>query len=355
MKWSFEMVNPQLEARAQEILTTLVRTYIAQGDPVGSETILRRSRLGLSAATIRNILARLEAEGYLLQPHTSAGRMPTDKGYRSFVDDMAGAAKISLVDRDFIKHKFDQDFEKSPQPFERVSHLLAELSNHVGLVVATVAVQNALQHIEFVRLSSHRILVVMVTKPGIVQNRLLSMRESFKQSELDRTARYLMTHFPGKSLRAIRTELQQRLREEKARCDEVLKNALLLFEQRELTDETGAAEVFIDGASKILNEATLEEVEKLRELLAALEEKSKLLRLLNECLTASDVGIRILIGSENRGSEFQQCAVIAAPYQAHGQVVGSLGIIGPKRMAYDRTIGLVDYMAKMVSHMLSTN
>lgn len=349
------VVKGNLDSRSHDILLTLVSTYIEQGEPVGSETILRRRRLGLSAATIRNTLARLEEEGYLLQPHPSAGRIPTDKGYRMFVDALAGDSRIRAEDEDFIKTQFQRDFEEAPQPLERVSHLLAEISNHVGLVVASHVVQNELQHIEFVRLSAHRVLAVLVTKPGIVQNRLLLMRESFTQSELDRTAQYLMANFPGKNLAAIRTELHRRLREEKTRCDELLKYALLICQQRELTEGENADEVFVDGASRMVNESTVLEVEKLKELLAALEEKSKLLRLLDECLSPSEVGIRVLIGSENRGTELKHCAVITAPYWSHGQVVGSLGIIGPKRMSYDRAIGLVDYMAKMVSRTLSTN
>lgn len=345
----------QLDTRASEILKALVRTHIYQGEPVGSETVLRHSRLGLSSATIRNILARLEDEGYLSQPHTSAGRVPTDKGYRLFVDSLSSGAKIRPADEEFIKNKFIRDFEEAAQPLESVSHLLAELSNHVGLVVAANVVQNELQHIEFVRLSAHRILVVLVTKPGIVRNRLLSMRESFTQAELDRTAQYLMANSSGKSLAEIRAELQLRLREERVRCDELLKNAILLCQQRELMEDSDMTEVFIDGASKMLNETTVQEVRKLKELLEAFEEKTKLLRLLDECLRARDVGIRILIGSENREEELKNCAVITAPYGVPGRVEGTLGIIGPRRMSYDRTIGLVDYMSKMVSRILSAN
>ncbi|MBZ5553563.1 MAG: heat-inducible transcriptional repressor HrcA [Acidobacteriia bacterium] len=349
------MVKANLDPRSHEILVTLVRTYIEQGEPVGSATILRRRKLGLSPATIRSILARLEEEGYLVQPHPSAGRVPTDKGYRLFVDALAGESRIRADDKNFIKTSFSREFEEAPQPLERVSHLLAEISNHVGLVVASHMVQNELQHIEFIRLSPHRILVVLVTKPGIVQNRLLMMDEPFTQSELDQTAKYLMANFPGKSLAGIRRELQLRLREEKTRCDELLEKALLICQQRELTEEENSTEVFVDGASRMVNESTVLEVEKLKELLGALEEKSRLLRLLDECLTTRDVGIRVFIGSENRGTELTHCSVITAPYWSNGQVVGSLGIIGPKRMSYDRTIGVVDYMAKMVSQMLSKN
>lgn len=349
------MVKEELDQRSQGILMTLVRAYIAKGEPVGSETLQRLSRLGLSAATIRNILARLEDEGYLFQPHTSAGRVPTDLGYRTFVDALPGGAKIKATDVDLIRSLFIRDFEGPAQPLERVSHLLAELTNHVGVVVASNVARNALQHIEFVRLSARRILVILVTRPGIVQNRLLVLQESFTQSELDRTAQYLMAKFPGKSLVAIRAELQQRLREERVHYDTLLENALLLCQQRELSDESTAAEVFVDGASKMVNEATLQEVARLKGLLEALEEKSKVLRLLNECLKARDVGIQVLIGSENSESELQHCALITAPYRVSGQVMGTLGIIGPRRMSYNRTISLVDYMAKMVSQMLSAN
>ena len=349
------MVAETLDSRAQAILMTLVRTYVTQGEPIGSETILRRARLDLSPATIRNILARLEDEGFLWQPHTSAGRIPTDKGYRWFVDSLSQGSRIRPTDEEFIRSKFVRNFESAAQPLESVSHFLAELSNHVGLVVAAHVVSNELQHIEFVRLSAHRILAVLVTRPGLVQNRLLQIRESFTQAELDRTAQYLMADFPGKSLSAIRTELQRRLREERAYCDERLKNAVLLCQHRELADEGNQTEVFVDGASKMVSEATVQEVETLKELLETLEEKSKLVRLLDECLTAQEVGPRVSIGSENRGLQLKHCAVITAPYWSQGRQVGSLGIIGPTRMSYDRSIGLVDFMAKMVSQMLSAN
>ncbi len=349
------MVSETLDGRSRAVLNILVRSYIGQGKPIGSESILARSRLGLSPATIRNILSKLEEEGYLLQPHTSAGRIPTDKGYRSFVDSVSAEPLVHPADKAFIRGQLAKDFENSAQPLGRVSHFLAELSNHVGLVVAANVVQNELQHIEFVRLSAHRILVVLVTKPGIIQNRLLQVRESFTQGELDQTAQYLMANFPGKSLTAIRTELHQRLRDEKAYCDELLRNAIVLCEQRELAEEDKDTEVFVDGASKMMTQVTFQEVEKLKGFLEALEEKSKLVRLLDECLAAKEVGTRVLIGSENRGSELEQCAVITAPYWANSQRVGSLGVIGPKRMSYDRAMGLVDYVAKMVTEMLSSN
>ena len=347
-------LNESLDKRSREVLNTLVRTYIALGEPVGSETILLRSQLGLSAATVRNILARLEDSGYLLQPHTSAGRVPTDKGLRLFVDSLDGK-KIQKADKDFIETHLTRDIEESSQPLESVSHLLAEISNHVGLVVARNVVQNELQHVEFVRLSAHRVLVVLVTKPGIVQNRILTPRGSFTQTELDQTAQYLMVNFPGKSLSGIRIELQWRLRQEKAQYDELLRNAILLCQQRELSEERDEAEVFIDGASRIVDQSAFPEVERLKELLSAFEEKTRLLRLLDELISTRDSGIRILIGSENRGAELKHCTVITAPYWSHGKRVGSLGIIGPRRMSYDRTIGLVDYMSKMVSQILSTN
>lgn len=350
-----DTLNESLDKRSREVLNTLVRTYIARGEPVGSETILLRSQLGLSAATVRNILARLEDSGYLLQPHTSAGRVPTDKGLRLFVDSLDSKKMIQKADKDFIETHLMRDIEESSQPLESVSHLLAEISNHVGLVVAPNVVQNELQHVEFVRLSAHRVLVVLVTKPGIVQNRILTPRESFTQAELDQTAQYLMVNFPGKSLSGIRAELQWRLRQEKAQYDELLRNAILLCQQRELSEEGDEAEVFIDGASRIVDQSAFPEVERLKELLAAFEEKTRLLRLLDELISTQDFGIRILIGSENRGAELKHCTVITAPYWSHGKRVGSLGIIGPRRMSYDRTIGLVDYMAKMVSQILSAN
>lgn len=349
------MTIRNLDRRSQDLFMALMRTYIAQGEPIGSETLRRKTQLGLSPATIRNVLSELEEWGYLTHPHTSAGRIPTDKGYRLFVDSTAPDAKMRREDERLIRASFAQEFEQAAQPLEHVSHLLAEISNSVGMVVATNVNQSELQHLEFVRLSPRRILVVLVTKPGIVQNRLLVVQESFTQGELNQTAQYLMANFPGRSLMAIRKDLQERLRDEKARYDELLKNAFLLCHQHELDAASEGGEVFIDGTSKMADAATFPEVEKLKQLLEAFEEKSKLLHLVNECLSGQNLGIRVMIGSENPEQELTHCSVVTAPYWSDGKVAGALGIIGPKRMSYGRAIALVEYTAKMVSQMLNVN
>ncbi|MDD5541583.1 MAG: heat-inducible transcriptional repressor HrcA [Acidobacteriia bacterium] len=344
-----------MDRRSQDLFMALMRAYIAQGEPIGSETLRRRTQMGLSPATIRNVLSELEDWGYLTHPHTSAGRIPTDKGYRLYVDSTTPGARMRPDDERLLRASFAQEFEQAAHPLEHVSHLLAEISNSVGMVVATNVNQGELQHLEFVRLGPKRILVVLVTKPGIVQNRLLVVQESFTQSELNQIAHYLMASFPGRSLMTIRKELQDRLRDDKARCDELLKNAFLLCHQHELDSASEEGEVFIDGASKIANASTFPEVEKLKELLEAFEEKSKLLRLVNQCLSGQNLGIRVMIGSENPEQELTQCSVVTAPYWSDGKVAGALGIIGPKRMPYDRAIALVEYTAKMVSQMLNMN
>jgi heat-inducible transcriptional repressor len=344
-----------LDHRSREMLALLIKAHIATGEPVGSRTIAKLSSEGLSPATVRNIIADLEEAGYLEQPHTSAGRVPSDQGYRFYVDHILEQTRLSQTDASMIERgMLGADWPSADQLMTRTSHLLSNLSEGVGIVVSPSLAHDRIKHIEFVRVREGLILVITVSRAGMVQDRLARVAEDFTQDDLDRTARYLNVNYSGLSLLAIRAELIKRMGEEKALYDRLLQNAILLCE-RGLGEQDGAGpEVFVEGTSNMITKTDFADTERMRELFRVFEEKSRLVRLLNECiapLTQPPVGIRI--GAENNLPSLRGCAVITSPYGYGDQVIGSLGVVGPVRMEYARMIGIVNHVARVLEQMLA--
>ena len=236
---------------------------------------------------------------------------------------------------------------------EKASHVLSELSENVGIVVWPSLAENRLRHIRFVRLPDRRVLVVLVSNSNIVHDKVITLDEEFTQDELDRTARYLNVEFSGKSLLAIRAEIIELLREEKALYDTVLGNAMLLCE-RSLQDEEATAEVYLDGASNILTKPEFSGAERIRELFRMFEEKSRLVKILNECISIQpSIGnVRVVIGRENNASSMKSCAVITTSYQVGGDVLGAIGVVGPMRIEYGRMMAMVNYLARFIERAL---
>ena len=353
------------DARGQAVLSAIIKEHLATGEPVGSRTVAEyfARTTGWSSATIRNVMAELEEAGLLEQPHTSAGRVPTDKGYRFYVDHLVGKARLSRADLAAIDHSLG--ITQHPREgrravtghlMERVSHLLSELSENVGIAVSPSLADNRLQHIEFMRLGDGRILVVLVFSQHVVQNKVIRIDEPLGQEELERTARYLNADFSGKSLLTIRAEILALMQEEKALYDTLLRNAALLCERSLEGEETTTGEVYIDGASNILIKPDFADVERLRELFRTFEEKSRLVKILNECIAREDCAfgdVHVLIGREHTAPAMQRCALITAPYRiGAGEAFGSLGIVGPVRIEYARTMAVVNYVARLVERML---
>lgn len=344
-----------LDERSREMLALLIRAHISRGEPVGSRTISKLTREGLSPATVRNIIADLEEAGYLEQPHTSAGRVPTDKGYRFFVDHILEQTRLSESDESTIQRGLYADHSSTAeQLLSRASHLLSSYSDNVGIVVLPNPAHDVIKHLEFVRLSEDQVLVITVSRTGIVQDRWIRITEPLTQEELDRTARYVNTKFAGMTLMAIREELLKRMSEEKALYDRLLQNAILLCQQG--MDETNESVrgVFVDGTSNIIIKFDFADTERMRELFRIFEEKSKLVKLLNECLnTVSTNAVGVRIGNENSIPGLSGCAVITSSYSYGDDVVGSLGVLGPTRMEYARTISIVNYVARILERALS--
>jgi heat-inducible transcriptional repressor len=350
-----------LDSRAEVLLAALIKEHLVTGEAVGSRVLSDRFShgYGWSPATIRNVMADLEETGFVDQPHTSAGRVPTDKGYRYYVDNMLGAARLSRTDLKAIDHLFSAneiDANSSPDRLmETASHILSALSQNVGIVVSPSLADNRLNHIEFVLLPDKRILVVLVSTANIIHNKVIRVADEFTQDDLERTARYLNTEFSGKSLLAIRSEIVELMKEEKALYDKLLQNAILLCE-RSLEGEEASADVYVDGASNILTKPDFVDVERMRDLFKTFEEKSRLIKILNECVQdpANYLGdVHVVIGREHPASSMRNCALITAPYRVgSNDNAGTLGVVGPMRIEYARIMAMVNYMARLIEHRL---
>ena len=349
--------RPAPDSRRQAVLSAIIEEHLISGETVGSHVVSDKfaSAAGWSSATIRNVMAELEELGLLQQPHTSAGRIPTDKGYRYYVDNMLDSTRLSKTDLRAIESiGFGRHTTVRPDRLlEKASHVLSELSENVAIVVWPSLAENRLRHIRFVRLPDRRVLVVLVSNSNIVHDKVITLDEEFTQDELDRTARYLNVEFSGKSLLAIRAEIIELLREEKALYDTVLRNAMLLCE-RSLQDEEATAEVYLDGTSNILSKPEFSGAERIRELFRMFEEKSRLVKILNECISSQpSIGnVRVVIGRENVASSMKGCAVITTSYEVGGDVLGAIGVVGPMRIEYGRMMAMVNYLARFIERAL---
>lgn len=351
------------DQRAELIFSAIISEHLVTGEPVGSKAVSERfaNATGMSAATVRNVMSDLEELGLLEQPHTSAGRVPTDVGYRYYVDNLLGVLKLSDEDLGQIQKELGiNDFEIPDTPeklMERTSHVLSALSQNVGIVVSPSLANDKLQHIEFVSLSDNRVLVVLVSAPNIVHNKIIRMNETVPQEELDRTARYLNVEFSGRSLAEIRSEILRLMHEDKTLFDKLLQTAMILCSQSIEDDESVVGEVYIEGMPNILNRNDFGDIDRLRDLLKTMEEKSRLVKILNECISRenpSKGGVQVVIGNENVSASMKDCTLITAPYSiGDGSTFGTLTVLGPTRIEYARMISIVGYVAKLLEKIIS--
>lgn len=339
--------------RKKEILGAIVRRHIASGEPVGSASLTRQSSERLSSATIRNICAELESEGYLSHPHTSAGRVPTDKGYRYYVDNLMKSTRVSRMDAARINEILEGESVTSPgKLMERTSRVLSQLSGNVGIVVPPLISQEMLHHIEFVKLADSRVLAITVSSIGRVQDKVIRIDVAFSQDELNATARYLVENFSGWTLFEIREEILRRMTEEKALYDKLLQNAVLLCSRS--LQEGDQPDVFVEGASNIISKPDFADTERMKALFKMFEQKSRIIKILNECIeSAHREAVAVRIGSENAASDMSSCTVIASGcfYQGSSSVA-RIGVVGPTRLEYDRLISIVEYTARMCERLL---
>ncbi|MFN0120193.1 MAG: heat-inducible transcriptional repressor HrcA [Blastocatellia bacterium] len=345
-----------LDERSREMLALLVDMHVSTGEPVGSRTISRLSREGLSAATVRNVMSDLELAGYLEQPHTSAGRVPTTKCYRFYVDHIVADSPLTEPEEGLLRTwMLGQGANNPDRLMAKASHLLSQFSDNVGIVVAPSLSRDLIRHIEFMRLNDGRVLVITVSRTGLVKDRMIRMEDPLSQEDLNQTARYVNDNFSGMSLAAIRAELLRQLSEEKALYDNLLNNAVRIWEQGFQQDDDDAdTEVFVEGAGNIVTKPDFADLELMRELFRMFEEKGRLVRILNECLqTPVDSPVHIRIGGENSHPALHGCTVISSSWTYGEHMRGNLAVVGPMRMHYARMINVVDYIARLLESALS--
>lgn len=343
--------DEDLDLRESEILKSVIRAHIVTGEPVGSRTVSKGMGLDLSAATIRNIMAELEERGILSQPHTSAGRVPTDLAYRLYVDRLMGPSRMSASHAQTIDQALKRSRGEIPELLEEASRQLSRFSKHVGVVLAPEFNRIVVEHLEFVRVSPKRVVAVLVGRSGLVHNRILDVDEPVEQEELDRIGSYLSERYTGKTLPAIRSELLERLSEEREAYDQLVARSLELG-HRAVSPGESEAEVFVEGASNLLGEPEFSDLRHVRAVFRALEEKTRLVDLLGRVLESE--GVQVVIGQENPHADLVDCSLVASSYRSGGRVMGTVGIVGPTRMEYARAVALVDYLAQLLTRLLST-
>ena len=330
-----------LDDRAKLLLKALVERYIADGQPVGSRTLSRASGLELSAATIRNVMSDLEELGLIASPHTSAGRVPTARGYRLFVDTMLTANREQLSAPSLAR-------EQPQKVIASAAQLLSNLSQFVGVVMAPRRT-SVFRHIEFLRLSPRRILVIIVSPEGDVQNRVIFTEADYTQSQLVEAANYLNAHYSGLDIEQVRERLKHEVETLRGEIASLMQAAVQVGSDV-LTEAQD--DVVISGERNLLSVSDFaSDMSHLRHAFELFEQKTQLMRLLD--ISSRAEGVRIYIGGESQIVPFEELSVVSAPYEVDGQIVGTLGVIGPTRMPYDRMIQIVDITSRLVSNALS--
>ncbi len=336
-----------LDKRSQILLKTLVERYIAEGQPIGSRTLSRHAGLDLSPATIRNVMSDLEEMGLIASPHTSAGRVPTPLGYRFFVDTLLVVKQLGLGELHQLEDQLHPD---NPQRvIQAASQLLSQLTNFAGIVMTPRRRALTFRQIEFLRLSEKRVLLIVVTPDGDVQNRILFTDRDYTPSELVTGANYINQHYSGHSFEEIRRLVHDELREIRQDMMSLMSAAL---EASSKVVAEGSEQYVISGERNLLAVRDLsQDMSRMRQLFELFEHKTSLVQILD--LSLRGEGVQIFIGGESGVTAPDEVSVVTAPYKVGGEVVGTVGVIGPTRMAYDRVVPIVDVTAKLLSSALS--
>lgn len=339
-----------LDARQAAVLRAIIGEHTLTGEPVGSQTAARAARVQLSAASIRSVMAELEGLGLLWQPHTSAGRVPTDLAYRVFVDRLMHRPRVNAAQAQLIERALSGSQGEVAALLGAVSRQLSRFSNQVGLVLAPTLRRIIIDHLEFVRLDGRRILAILVGRSGVVHNRVLHVERSPDQQELDRCGRYLSGEFGHRTLRQMRKLLQQKMSEERALCDRLLSQRLELG--RQAVEVRGQeSEVLVEGTANLLDTPESADRDKLKAMLRTLEQKETLIGLLSQVLDGE--GVQVVIGKENPATGPADLSLVASSYGTDEQALGTLGIVGPMRMEYARAIALVGFLGDLLTRVLS--
>ena len=338
-----------MEERNKQILTSVINEYVLTAEPVGSRKLAKKYNINLSSATIRNVMSDLEDLGLLHQPHTSAGRIPTEKALRFYVNSILKVKDLKLREKDRIRKRYQFSELEASAIIKQTSEVLSVLSHQMSIISAPKIIGTVLKHIEFIKISTNRILVIFVSQSGFVQNRIVEDKEDISQDELDKYTNYLGDILVGISLEEVREKLDEEMQKEKITYDQLLSKALQLS-KKALAEEL-EPELYMGGKINLLESPEFSEVGRMKTLLQALEEKNLLLTLLDKTMDAE--GVQIFIGSEVQLSDMQTLSIITSPYRQGKNVVGALGIIGPTRMDYLKLIPIVEYSAQLVTEFLN--
>ncbi|HXI01620.1 MAG TPA: heat-inducible transcriptional repressor HrcA [Candidatus Saccharimonadales bacterium] len=344
-----------LGRREQQILYAIVEEHVSSGEPVSSRAISRKGPERISSATVRNTMADLEEQGLLEQPHASSGRVPTELGYRVYVDHLMRRGRVGSKDEEYIQRSLGQPVEEASEMFSQVSRVLSKVSRQVGVVVTPNLTSLRLKHIEFVRLGPRRVVAILVAASGMLHNKVIESDDEYTQEQLDRSGRYLTETFQGLTLPEIRERIRTMMSEERAAYDKMLRDALELghASMSGVKGEGGVGQVFLDGASNLVVAPEFADVARLQGILRTLDERDSLMRLLTRCIEEGDPGVRVLIGSETDLPDLNLCTLIASTYGPDGSPRGALGVIGPTRMEYAKAVALVDYVSRFFGSLLT--
>ena len=334
------------QKRHQQILTDVVRMYIETGEPVSSRSISRSHIEALSPATIRNVMADLEDGGFLYQPHTSAGRVPTASAYRFFVEQVAAPATASPEDRQWIRRELES--AQTPEAvMERASHVLSAVSRGLGIFISPPLARSIVEHLKFLLLPDRRVLIVLITNGGTTRDKVIRPDRAFAQEDLDRVADHLNRHYKGWTLEAMRGDLKQQVARDREQYGRIAGDALLLCDPAVLGDST-ERKIYVEGAAQMASAVEFTNQEQLRELLEAIEEKDRLIALLSGCIEAPEP-VHVELGLDKMSNAGKHLALVSASYTNRDQVQGALGILAPMRMHYERVITAVAFMAQFFS------
>lgn len=342
--------DTSINERAQHFLKVLIERYIHDGQPVGSRTLAKDAGLDLSPATIRNVMSDLEESGFIASPHTSAGRIPTESGYRMFVDSLLS---LRPVDQQLLSQVETEFNIANPATgvVESASKVLSGMTRMAGVVMVPKRNQETVKQIEFVSLSSTRVLAVIVTSAGEILNRIIETSRVFERSELEQFSNYITHHYAGRDLESVRQRVLGEMQATRENMDGLMADALKMANDA-FSKEESEGDFVVAGQTNLMDFDELAQMDRLRSLFDAFTEKQEILHLLDRCLEAD--GVQIYIGGESGYSTLKDCSVITAPYEVDQEVVGVLGVIGPTRMAYEKVIPIVDITAKLLGAALKS-
>lgn len=343
---------PIIGKRAKEVLFAVIDDFIKYGGPVGSRTVSKRNDVDVSSATIRNIMSDLEEIGFLEQPHTSAGRVPTDLAFRFYVDSLIKVSNFTSSETQEMERNINPSSGEFKDVIKETSRVLSEISKYTALVSTPSFTDTFFRHIDFVRLSENRILAILVSRSGMIHNKIVISDESLEQEKLDWMSRYLNDILLDLTLVEVRKKILEEMKKEKNLYDELLQKALFLSD-KVINEEIINEEIFIEGRTYIFSYPEFTDIDKMKRIFETFENKHNLLSLLEKVAKAE--GIKVFIGSESEIQYMSDCTLIASPYEKDGQVLGSIGVIGPMRMNYSRVIPVVEFAANLVTKILRDN